>query len=103
MEAGILRADYPGYSGEETVEQITWQGFFRGFEENPLAFLYEDETKAGEERRFSKLIDPTQPKAGVLHTHNIAVKQIGDIEGALGLADLAQFTAPPPPKDTRSA
>jgi hemerythrin-like domain-containing protein len=27
-----------------------------------------------------------------------AVKQIGDIEGALGLADLAQFTAPPPPR-----
>jgi hemerythrin-like domain-containing protein len=27
-----------------------------------------------------------------------AVKQIGDIEGQLGLADLAQFTAPPPPK-----
>ncbi len=26
-----------------------------------------------------------------------AVKQIGDIEGALGLADIAQFTAPPPP------
>jgi hemerythrin-like domain-containing protein len=29
-----------------------------------------------------------------------AVKQIGDIEGALGLADLAQFTAQPPPKAT---
>jgi hypothetical protein len=27
-----------------------------------------------------------------------AVRQIGDIEGALGLADLAQFTAQPPPK-----
>ncbi|MFL6207709.1 MAG: hemerythrin domain-containing protein [Pyrinomonadaceae bacterium] len=26
-----------------------------------------------------------------------AVKQIGDIESSLGLADLAQFTAPPPP------
>ena len=25
-----------------------------------------------------------------------AVKQIGDIEGSLGLSDLAQFTAPPP-------
>ena len=24
-----------------------------------------------------------------------AVKQIGDIEGALGFADLSQFTAPP--------
>lgn len=27
-----------------------------------------------------------------------AVRQIGEIETALGLADLAQFTAPPPPK-----
>jgi hypothetical protein len=27
-----------------------------------------------------------------------AVKQIGEIEQALGLADIAQFTAPPPPK-----
>jgi len=27
-----------------------------------------------------------------------AVTQIGQIEQALGLADLAQFTAPPPPK-----
>lgn len=27
-----------------------------------------------------------------------AVKQIGDIEGSLGLADLSQFTAPPPPE-----
>ena len=27
-----------------------------------------------------------------------AVKQIGDIEAALGVADIAQFTAPPPPK-----
>ena len=26
-----------------------------------------------------------------------AVKQIGDIEGALGFGDLSQFTAPPPP------
>ena len=27
-----------------------------------------------------------------------AVKQIGQIEATLGLADLARFTAPPPPK-----
>ena len=27
-----------------------------------------------------------------------AVKQIGDIEGDLGLAEIAQFTAPPPPR-----
>ncbi|MBD0372442.1 MAG: hemerythrin domain-containing protein [Pyrinomonadaceae bacterium] len=27
-----------------------------------------------------------------------AVKQIGDVEGSLGLSDISQFTAPPPPK-----
>lgn len=30
--------------------------------------------------------------------YETAVKQIGDIEGSLGLADIQQFTAPPPPK-----
>jgi len=30
--------------------------------------------------------------------YEAAVKQIADIESSLGLADLAQFTAPPPPK-----
>jgi hemerythrin superfamily protein len=29
---------------------------------------------------------------------NTAVKQISEIEGELGLAEIAQFTAPPPPK-----
>ena len=30
--------------------------------------------------------------------YEMAVKQIGDIEGSLGLADISQFIAPPPPK-----
>jgi len=55
--SGILRIDYPGFSGEERLEAITWDEFFKGFEENELAFLYQDETKSGSESRFSKLID----------------------------------------------
>lgn len=54
--SGILRIDYPGYSGEDTLEMISWTEFFEGFENNKLAFLYQDETKDGEESRFSKLI-----------------------------------------------
>ena len=34
--------------------------------------------------------------------YETAVKQISDIEGGLGLADISQFTAPPPPKVTSS-
>ena len=55
--SGVLLIDYPGYSGTQTLETISWQEFFQGFEENKLAFLYQDESKAGDESRFSKLIN----------------------------------------------
>ena len=54
---GLLRIDYPGFSGEDTLEPISWQAFFEAFEDNKLAFLYQEETKDGSESRFSKLID----------------------------------------------
>ena len=52
-KGGLLRIDYPGFSGEESLEAITWTEFFKGFESNRLAFLYEDEPQ----NRFSKLIE----------------------------------------------
>jgi hypothetical protein len=55
--SGVLLIDYPGYSGTQTLEAISWDEFFKGFEENELAFLYEDEKKAGSQGRFSKLIN----------------------------------------------
>ena len=54
---GLLRIDYPGFSGEDTLETISWEEFFEAFEENNLAFLYQDETRDGKQSRFSKLID----------------------------------------------
>jgi hypothetical protein len=55
--AGLLRIDYPGYSGEESLEPISWTEFFEGFEESKLAFLYQDETSDGKLSRFSKLVE----------------------------------------------
>lgn len=54
---GLLRIDYPGFSGEDTLETISWDEFFVAFEDNNLAFLYQEEKKDGSESRFSKLID----------------------------------------------
>ena len=54
---GLLRIDYPGFSGEDTLETITWEEFFETFDDNNLAFLYQDETKDGKQSRFSKLIE----------------------------------------------
>ena len=53
----LLRIDYPGFSGEQKLEEISWDEFFKAFEENNLAFLYQEETKDGKQSRFSKLVD----------------------------------------------
>ena len=54
---GVLRVDYPGFSGEDTLERLTWDEFFDAFETNKLAFLYQDTLASGEISRFSKFID----------------------------------------------
>ena len=54
--AGILRIDFPGYSGEDKLEEITWEEFFQKFDEGDLQFLYQTETADGKESRFSRFI-----------------------------------------------
>jgi hypothetical protein len=53
----LLRIDYPGYTGEDTLEAISWDEFFETFEASNLAFLYQDKTKDGELSRFSKFVE----------------------------------------------
>jgi hypothetical protein len=55
-EGGLIRVDYPGFSGE-ALQTISWEEFFEAFEANKLAFLYQDHKKDGSESRFSRLID----------------------------------------------
>jgi len=53
----LLRIDYPGFSGEDTLEPIEWDEFFEIFDENNLAFLYQEKTADGGQSRFSKFIN----------------------------------------------
>ena len=56
---GVLRIDFPGYSGQDTLEEISWDEWYEKFQENNLTFLYQDKTKDGKESRFFKLVcDP---------------------------------------------
>jgi len=55
--SAMLRIDYPGFSGEGKLEAIEWEEFFEIFDENNLAFLYQDRTADGGESRFSKFVD----------------------------------------------
>lgn len=58
MESGLLRIDFG--EQEEGFEVISWDTFFRIFDENSLAFLYQEETDDGEESRFCKLVERTE-------------------------------------------
>src|SRR5690349_15286354 len=55
-DIGILRIDFPGYSGEGSLEEISWDEFFEKFDRAKLAFLYQDTTAGGEQSNFNKLI-----------------------------------------------
>ncbi len=55
-EAGLLRLDFPGYRGEERLEEISWEDFFQKFDEANLAFVYQEHTADGKESHFCKFI-----------------------------------------------
>ena len=61
-DPGVLRIDFPGYTGDESLKPITWEEFFEKFEKEKLAFLYQEETKEGNESRFSKLTNRDEAK-----------------------------------------
>lgn len=55
-EPGILRIQFPDYGKDENLTKISWEDFFRKFEEENLAFVYQDTLKDGQLSRFSKFV-----------------------------------------------
>ena len=56
-DIGILRIDFPGFSGEGSLEEITWDEFFEKFDEANLAMIYQEEKADGEESTFCKFVE----------------------------------------------
>jgi hypothetical protein len=55
-DPGILRIDFPGGAGEERLEPIDWDEWFKKFDQNGLAFLYQEKKAGGEDSTFFKLV-----------------------------------------------
>src|SRR5438270_4803103 len=55
-DVGMIRLDFPGYSGGESLEEISWDDWFEKFEESNLAHLVQDRTAGGEQSNFNKLL-----------------------------------------------
>jgi hypothetical protein len=55
-DPGIIRIDFPGYSGANSLEEISWDEWFEKFDESKLALIYQEETADGERSNFNKLV-----------------------------------------------
>ena len=58
-DAGLLRIDFPENETaeeDEELEEISWDEFFEKFDEKRLAFVYQEQTAAGETSRFNKFV-----------------------------------------------
>ncbi len=55
-DVGMIRIDFPGYSGAGKLESISWEDWFEKFEERKLALLVQEETAGGDLSNFNKLV-----------------------------------------------
>lgn len=55
-DVGMIRLDFPGYSAEESLEEIEWDQWFEKFDENRLALLVQEQTAGGQRSNFNKLV-----------------------------------------------
>ena len=56
-DPGIIRIDFPGYSGPDSLEEISWDEFFEKFDERNLALVYQEKTAEGQRSNFNKLVN----------------------------------------------
>ena len=55
-DLGVLRLDFPGYTGQDKLEEISWDEFFDKFDERGLSLLVQDTTARGQKSNFNKLV-----------------------------------------------
>jgi hypothetical protein len=56
-EVGIIRLDFPGFSGGESLEEIEWDEWFEKFDDNNLALVVQEKTANGQRSNFNKLVN----------------------------------------------
>src|SRR5437868_13924045 len=63
-DPGILRIDFPGYSGAGSLEEISWDDWFEKFVETNLALIVQDETTSSDTSNFNKLVSRDTAETG---------------------------------------
>jgi hypothetical protein len=59
---GVLRFDFPGYGGRDLAE-VSWEKWFRSFDERGLNFIFQEQTSDGRQSNFFQLENPRREDA----------------------------------------
>ncbi len=54
-DAGLLRLDFPD-RGDDRLDDVDWEPFFRTFDDRGLSFVYQEKTNDGATSRFNKFV-----------------------------------------------
>jgi hypothetical protein len=76
-EPGILRFEFPSARNhnDDKLKEISWEDFFKKFDENNLELLYQETTADGERSNFNKLIHPDSEHASSKKTASKSSKK----------------------------
>ena len=55
-DVGIIRLDFPGYTGEQSLQPIGWDEWFEKFDDQGLALLHQETLASGRKSNFNKLV-----------------------------------------------
>jgi hypothetical protein len=53
---GMIRLDFPGYRGEDSLAEISWDEWFEDFDDRNLALVVHDQAADGQRSNFHKLV-----------------------------------------------
>lgn len=59
----VLRFDFPGFGGGRRLVNISWEEWFKSFDERELVFIYQELLKKGNQSNFFRLDSPEREAA----------------------------------------
>jgi hypothetical protein len=61
-DPAVLRIAFADHDGREELVTISWEEWFRVFDEHELAFLHQEQTAAGKPSRYNRLVPRDTPE-----------------------------------------
>lgn len=55
---GVLRLNFPGYDESDRLEEVSWDDWFKAFDQRGLLFIYQEHRSDGRVSNFFRLDNP---------------------------------------------